>query len=274
MQNEKLPTQTIETILADNYQGDTAAFLRDLDMYVRTRKPMPVHKTSVPTGPVLIDLKNVTRTYKLNRKNTVTAVNNASLSVHEGEIVALTGPSGSGKSTLMHLIAGLDRPSAGDVVVDGRSIGHLHEGALATYRNQMVGIVFQFFYLQPFLKVNRNIEVPLMFARTKRKTRLPAIQKVVDAVSLGDRAAFLPKELSGGQMQRVAIARALVNKPKILLADEPTGNLDSKNSDAIMSLLQGIRETLGTTMIIVTHDPRVAAWADRVIRLEDGKVIA
>lgn len=272
----KLPKQTIERIIAKDYDGDSVSFLRELEEFLRT-VPMPVRgkkKPAKPAGPVLIELKDVARTYKLNRKNQVQAVRGVDLAIHEGEIVALTGPSGSGKSTLMHLIAGLDKPSEGEVLVEGRSIGKLHESKLAHYRNETVGVVFQFFYLQPFLKVDRNVEVPLMFARTKRKTRQEPIAKVVDAVGLTDRSTFLPKELSGGQMQRVAIARALVNKPKILLADEPTGNLDSKNSDAIMHLLQAIRDSLGTTMIIVTHDPRVAAWADRIIRLEDGRVVA
>lgn len=270
---KELPQSTIEKIIEKDYKGDSLAFLRDVEQLVKTR-PIPgkkkVHK---PTGPVLIDLKGVSRSYKLNRKNTVNAVKGVDLTVREGEIVALTGPSGSGKSTLMHLIAGLDRPTEGEVMVDEHSVGKMSESKLAHYRNQTVGVVFQFFYLQPFLKVDRNIEVPLMFARTKRPTRAKPIAEVIDAVHLTDRSTFLPKELSGGQMQRVAIARALVNKPKILLADEPTGNLDSKNSDAIMELLQTIREHLGTTMIIVTHDPRVAAWADRIIRLEDGRIV-
>ncbi|HJQ09011.1 MAG TPA: ABC transporter ATP-binding protein [Candidatus Saccharimonadales bacterium] len=270
---DKFPKQTVDHIIAEQYAGDSMAFLREIEDYIKT-VPVPNKKKPVnPAGPVLIELKHVARAYKLNRKNTVQAVQGVDLTIHEGEIVALTGPSGSGKSTLMHLIAGLDRPSEGEVLVDGRLVSKLSEGKLARYRNEMVGIVFQFFYLQPFLKVDRNVEVPLMFARSKRNTRRPAIEEVVEAVSLGDRAGFFPKELSGGQMQRVAIARALVNKPKILLADEPTGNLDSKNSDAIMQLLQAIREHLGTTMIIVTHDPRVAAWADRIIRLEDGRIM-
>lgn len=268
----KLPVQTIEHIITKQYKGDSLAFLRELEDFIKTLpavKKQPAHK---PTGPILIELKAVSRTYKLNRHNTVTAVDGVDLVIHEGEIVALTGPSGSGKSTLMHLIGGLDRPTNGEVVVDGHLVHKLSESKLAHYRNRTVGIVFQFFYLQPFLKVDSNIEVPLMFARTKRQFRSRQIGDVIEAVSLGDRASFFPKELSGGQMQRVAIARALVNKPKILLADEPTGNLDSKNSDVIMQLLQTIRQHLGTTMIIVTHDPRVAAWADRVIHLEDGKV--
>jgi putative ABC transport system ATP-binding protein len=268
-----LPKKAIDQIIAKDYKGDQIAFLHDLEDYLR-ELPLKTKKARKPTGPVLIELTGVSRTYKLNRKNKVNAVSGVDLTVHEGEIVALTGPSGSGKSTLMHLIGGLDRPTEGEVVVDGRSVGTLSEGKLSGYRNKTVGVVFQFFYLQPFLKVDKNVEVPLMFARTKRETRREPVESVVGAVGLADRATFLPKELSGGQMQRVAIARALVNKPKILLADEPTGNLDSKNSDAIMQLLQGIRDTLGTTMIIVTHDPRVAAWADRIISLEDGKVVA
>jgi ABC-type lipoprotein export system ATPase subunit len=272
---QKLPVKTIDKIIESSYNGDAQAFLQDLDVYLK-QAPAPAagKKKKHATGPVLIELQDVSRTYKLNRKNSVQAVQGVDLQIHEGEIVALTGPSGSGKSTLMQLIAGLDRPTAGTVTVDGKAVHNLGEGKLAKYRNETVGIVFQFFYLQPFLKVDRNIEVPLMFARTKRAARRPAIEDVVGAVSLTDRSGFYPKELSGGQMQRVAIARALVNKPKILLADEPTGNLDSKNSDAIMQLLQSIREQLGTTMIIVTHDPRVAAWADRVVRLEDGRIIA
>lgn len=268
-----LPKKTIDAIISKDYKGDSIAFLHDLEDYLRAL-PIKTKKARTPTGPVLIELKGVSRTYKLNRKNKVTAVSGVDIAVHQGEIVALTGPSGSGKSTLMHLIGGLDRPSEGDVVVDGQTVSILSESKLSSYRNKTVGVVFQFFYLQPFLKVDRNVEVPLMFARTKRETRQEPVDSVIDSVGLSDRATFLPKELSGGQMQRVAIARALVNKPKILLADEPTGNLDSKNSDAIMELLQGIRDALGTTMIIVTHDPRVAAWADRIIRLEDGKVVS
>lgn len=270
----KLPKQTIDRIIATNYDGDGEAMLRDLEDYLQTQDWALPKKPARPLGPVLIDMQAVERTFKLNHRNTVTAVGGVDLQIHEGEIVALTGPSGSGKSTLMHLIGGLDRPSKGEVIVAGQSIGKLSEGKRAAFRNSTVGFVFQFFYLQPFLSLSRNVEVPLMFARTKRKTRAAAVKEVVQAVSLDDRATFLPKELSGGQMQRAAIARALVNKPKILLADEPTGNLDSKNSEAIMSLMQTIRDTLGTTIVVVTHDPRVASWADRVIRLEDGKVQA
>lgn len=262
----------IKEILAKVYHGDVRTFLDDLERELNEVEPQ-LSRAARPETPVIVSLKDVDRTYKLNRKNIVNAVQGVSLDVHEGEIIALTGPSGSGKSTLMHLIGGLDRPSAGEITVTGKSVGKMGEGNLARYRNEVVGFVFQFFYLQPFLKVSRNIELPLMFARTKRKTRAAVIDETVQSVGLADRVAFFPKELSGGQMQRVAIARALVNKPKILLADEPTGNLDSANSEAIMKLLRAIRDTLGTTMIIVTHDPRVAAWADRIIKLEDGRMV-
>ncbi len=270
----ELPTRTIQQIITRDYKGDGLAFLADIEALVKGRPVAATKRKAQPLGPLLIDVRGVKRNYKLNRHNTVTAVNGVDLQIHEGEIVALTGSSGSGKSTLLHLIAGLDKPSEGEVIVGERSIGHLSEGKLAHYRNETVGVVFQFFYLQPFLTVNRNVEVPLMFARTKRRTRKEPVAGIVSKVGLTDRAPFLPKELSGGQMQRVAIARALVNKPQILLADEPTGNLDSKNSDAIMELLQTIRDTLGTTIIVVTHDPRVAQWADRTVRLEDGKIAA
>lgn len=270
-----LPKQTIDRIIATHYHGDGEALLRDLEAYLQTQDwAMPQKKPARPLGPVIIELQGVERQFKLNHKHTVTAVGGVDVQIHEGEIVALTGPSGSGKSTLMHLIGGLDRPTKGEVIVAGEQIGRLPEGRRAAFRNRTIGFVFQFFYLQPFLSLERNVEVPLMFARTKRKTRRSAVHEVVQSVGLDDRAAFLPKELSGGQMQRAAIARALVNKPRILLADEPTGNLDSKNSEAIMQLMQVIRDKLGTTIVVVTHDPRVASWADRVIRLADGKVQA
>lgn len=252
--------------------------MHDIESYLQSL-PEPSSRAERPKrsfhdAPAMIEAFDVTRSYKVSRKNIVPAVQGINLTIHQGEIVALTGPSGSGKSTLMHLIGGLDKPTNGEIIVAGKSLKKMSDGKLSQYRNQTIGFVFQFFYLQPFLRLQRNVEVPLMFARTKRKTRKAAVAEVVDAVHLTDRATYYPKELSGGQMQRVAIARALVNKPKILLADEPTGNLDTKTSDSIMELLQTIRETYGTTMVIVTHDPRVAGWADRIIRMEDGKIVA
>jgi ABC-type lipoprotein export system ATPase subunit len=270
-----LPADKIAEFIRTTYGGDSEAFKKDavafLDQLSKPASKRP--KRSFADAPVIIETWNLEKMYKLGRKNKVRAIENVNLSVHQGEIVALTGSSGSGKSTLMHLIGGLDKPTGGDIIVDGQPLGKLHDSALSRYRNKTVGFVFQFFYLQPFLRVSRNVEVPLMFAKTRRKERPAKINGVVDAVGLNDRATYLPRELSGGQMQRVAIARALVNQPKILLADEPTGNLDSKNSESIMQLLQTIRNTFGTTMIIVTHDPRIAAWADREVRLEDGHIV-
>lgn len=221
---------------------------------------------------VLVDLQNVKKIYKIGKQK-INALDDVSLQIKQGEFVALTGASGSGKSTLLQLIGGLDKPSAGIVKVDNINLSKLRDSKLSKFRNKTVGFVFQFFYLQPFLKVGRNLEVPGMFARTKRKLRHIESEKLAMAVGIDDRMQHLPRELSGGQMQRAAIARALLNRPKILLADEPTGNLDSKNGTAIIELFEKIRQDFGTTIIIVTHDQQIANRADREIRLMDGKII-
>jgi putative ABC transport system ATP-binding protein len=220
----------------------------------------------------IITVKQVTRDYKMSRHNVTSALRGIDLTIKQGEIVAITGPSGSGKSTLLQLLAGLDQPTSGELHVDQKDVRHLRARDLATYRNSTIGIVFQFFYLQPFLSVRRNIEIPLMFAGTDRRTRHAAVNEAIAAVGLEERANFLPKELSGGQMQRAAIARAIINKPRILLADEPTGNLDVENSQRILEVLQQIRQHYKTTIVVVTHDMHVAAWADRTIHILDGRV--
>lgn len=222
----------------------------------------------------IIEIRNVSRTYKPGHQAEVNAVQSLNLTIGEGEIIALTGPSGSGKSTLMHLIGGIDKPNSGEIVVAGKTISALSESQLTRYRNQTVGIIFQFFYLQPFLTVAENVEVPLMFAHAKRTERTNRTAEVLDAVGLRERSSFLPKELSGGQIQRTAIARALVGAPRILLADEPTGNLDSANSQSIMQLLRTLRDAHDMTIVIITHDPTVAAWVDRVVTLKDGRIAA
>lgn len=224
-------------------------------------------------APNVIELTDLSKCYKLGSEH-VAALDTVSLSIKEGEFVAFTGPSGSGKSTLLQLIGGLDKPSAGTIMINGQNIAKLSDRKLSTFRNETIGFVFQFFYLQPFLKTSVNIEVPGMFARTPRAKRIAKAKELAEAVGLSDRINHLPKELSGGQMQRAAIARALLNQPKILLADEPTGNLDQTNSQAIIELFQQIREKFGTTIVIVTHDPVIASRADREIRLTDGKVVS
>lgn len=237
----------------------------------RTIIHAPAPHRPQPNTPVIIDLSNVNREYKMG-KNQVTAVHDLSLTIHEGEFVAITGASGSGKSTLLNLIGGLDRPDSGDVIIAGQNLAKLSDAKLSQYRNQTIGFVFQFFYLQPFLNVARNLEVPAMFARLPQAQRQERVQQLAEAVGIADRLNHLPRELSGGQMQRAAIARALINRPRILLADEPTGNLDSVNSHGIMELFTQVRRDFGTTVIVITHDPKVAETADRIIAMHDGAI--
>lgn len=263
--------QEIQSFL-DSFDGDVVKAMRAISHYAHSRKHLAKKTQYEPTGPVLVKLDNVKKSYKVGRVK-ISALAGVTLTIHQGEFVALTGASGSGKSTLLQLIGGLDKPNEGTVEVGGVNIGKLRDGKLSTFRNKTVGFVFQFFYLQPFLKVKTNLEVPGMFARTKRQLRQQNVKLLSDAVGITDRMNHLPRELSGGQMQRAAIARALLNNPKILLADEPTGNLDSVNGKAIIELFDKIRKEFGTTVIIVTHDPQIAARADRIIRLKDGLVI-
>ena len=250
------------------YQGNLDAAIADLKE-AAVAEPKKVRRK--PTGPVLIHAENLSKSYKVGRQQ-VAALQDVSIEIHEGEFVAFTGPSGSGKSTLLQLIGGLDKPTQGSVVIDGQDLTKLSDRALSTFRNKTIGFVFQFFYLQPFLNLETNLTVPAIFARTGRKEREQSAERLATAVDLADRLRHLPKELSGGQMQRAAIARALLNKPKLILADEPTGNLDSANGRAIVDLFEKVREEFGTTIIVVTHDPKVAMRADREIVLKDGRV--
>lgn len=223
-------------------------------------------------NPVLVDLIGVTKHYKRGSQK-IEALKSVNVQIRDGEFVALTGTSGSGKSTLLQLIGGLDKPTNGTVTVDGHNISKLSDRKLSKFRNQTVGFVFQFFYLQPFLNVATNTEVPAMFARQKPKKRHSQSLAMTKAVGLDDRAKHLPRELSGGQMQRAAIARALMNSPKLLLADEPTGNLDSANAAAIFKLFEQLRTEYGTTIVVVTHDHLLASQADRIITLKDGAIV-
>jgi putative ABC transport system ATP-binding protein len=205
----------------------------------------------------VIDAHNLTKTYLMGDVQ-VNALNGVNIQIAPGEVVAIMGPSGSGKSTLMNILGCLDRPSAGDYYLDGELASKLRDDQLAITRNRKVGFVFQSFNLLPRQSALSNVELPLRAA--------------LQAVGLGDRMNHRPNELSGGQQQRVAIARALVNNPAIIMADEPTGALDSKSGKEIMALLLGLNRERGTTVILVTHDPGVAAQAQRTIRLHDGQI--
>jgi ABC-type lipoprotein export system ATPase subunit len=257
--------------ILDVYGGDIDVLVKDLKALSSKKLPSKPKKNH-SYGEVVVSLKGVSKTYKQG-KATVEALKKASLEIRQGEFVSLVGPSGSGKSTLLNIVAGLDKPTEGDVVVDGKALKEMSEGSLAEYRNKTLGFVFQFFYLQPFLSLQTNVEVPLMFAGSSKAKREVRAAELLEAVGLSDRAVFLPKQLSGGQMQRAAIARALVNEPKLILADEPTGNLDKANGQNIMDLFEEIREKFNTTLVVVTHDEAVARRADRVIKMEDGAVV-
>jgi putative ABC transport system ATP-binding protein len=222
------------------------------------------------TSEAPVRAREVTRRYG-EGDTAVHALRGVSMDVERGRLTAIMGPSGSGKSTLMHILAGLDRPTSGDVVLDGTSIAKLGDTDLTKLRRRHIGFVFQFFNLLPMLTAEENIVLPLELAGEKRDGGW--VDEVIDKVGLGDRRTHRPAELSGGQQQRVAIARALVSRPTVVFADEPTGNLDSKTSGEILELLRDSVATYGQTTVMVTHDPAAAAIAGRVLFLVDGRVV-
>lgn len=201
----------------------------------------------------------------------VRALDDVSFTVPKGQFVAIIGPSGSGKSTLLHILGGVDTPTSGHVYVDGTDITTLDETALAIFRRRQIGLIYQFYNLIPILTVEENMTLPLLL--DDKKVDRAHFDSLVQALGLQHRLGHLPSELSGGQQQRVSIGRALMNNPAILLADEPTGNLDSKNSREIVELLRSFNKSLNQTVIIITHDERIALDADRVIAVEDGKIV-
>jgi len=223
-------------------------------------------------GSTIIDLADVTRTYDLGRVQ-VHALAGASLQVEEGEFVAILGPSGSGKSTLMNILGCLDRPTSGRYVLDGTSVAELDDDGLAAVRSRMIGFVFQSYNLLPRTSALENVATPLLYQGVGRRERLARARAVLERLGLGERADHEPQELSGGQQQRVAIARALVTEPRLLLADEPTGNLDTASGAEVMDVLHELHAS-GRTIVLITHDADVAATANRQIRVRDGRIAA
>ena len=223
-----------------------------------------------PVGPVVIDIETITKDYVMGEE-TVRALRGVSLQIHKNEYIAIMGPSGSGKSTLMNMLGCLDTPTSGRYEFNGKNVAEMDDDELAAIRNREIGFVFQTFNLLPRSTSLRNVELPLIYAGIKPETREDRATQVLVDVGLGDRIHHKPNELSGGQRQRVAVARALVNKPSIILADEPTGNLDSKTGEEIMSLFEDLYQR-GNTIILVTHERDIAAHARRTVHLRDGLI--
>jgi putative ABC transport system ATP-binding protein len=220
----------------------------------------------------LIDLVNVSRLYHRG-SDEIHALERVSLHVERQRFVALMGPSGSGKSTLLNVLAGLDRPNSGEVTVAGQRLNEMSEDELASFRAHTVGFVFQFFNLIPVLSAVENVELPLLLTSLSRAERRQRAETALRVVGLADRGTHRPRELSGGEQQRVAIARSIVTDAELIVADEPTGDLDAKNAEEILSLLQTLRRDFGKTVVIVTHDPRAEKWVDEVIHLDKGVLL-
>lgn len=218
-----------------------------------------------------VEVRNVHKSFRRGSE-VVDVLNGLNLQVNEGDFVSLMGPSGSGKTTLLNLIAGLDQPTEGDIFVRGEHISEMTEGQLAKWRTRTIGFVFQFYNLLPVLTAFRNVELPLLLLPLSASERKKQVLAALDIVGLSDRIHHRPGQLSGGQQQRVGIARAIVTDPTIIVADEPTGALDSKSADEILDLLGELRKSLNKTIIIVTHDPRAAARADREVHLDKGQI--
>jgi putative ABC transport system ATP-binding protein len=219
----------------------------------------------------MIEVKNVSKAYHRDTIE-IPVLNDISLTVPEGEFLALMGPSGSGKTTLLNLIAGIDRPDTGQVVVNGTNVGSLSESDLAVWRARHVGFIFQFYNLLPVLTAYENVELPLLLTDLSRKDRKQHVESALGLVGLGDRMGHYPKQLSGGQEQRVAIARAVVTDPTVLVADEPTGDLDRHSAEEIMTLMDRLNKEYKKTIVMVTHDPRAAEKAHTVRHLDKGEL--
>jgi len=217
----------------------------------------------------ILKIEHLSKTYG-EGESAVKALDDVSFTVNKGEFIAIIGPSGSGKSTILHMLGGVDRPTSGKVFVDNTDIYNLNETQLAIFRRRQIGLIYQFYNLIPVLTVEENIKLPLLL--DEHKVDKKQFSDIVKTLNLANRLKHLPNQLSGGQQQRVSIGRALISNPTIMLADEPTGNLDSKNSNEIIDLLKMFNKTFNQTLIIITHDERIALQADRIITIEDGRV--
>ncbi len=220
----------------------------------------------------VIQLENVTKIYSIGEVATH-ALDEVSLSIEEGEFTALVGPSGSGKTTMLQLMGCLDMPNSGTVKINGRDVTRFNANQRADLRREVIGFIFQFFALVPVLNAYENVELPLLLNEVSPKERQERVMEMLEAVDLADRAKHRPDQMSGGEQQRVAIARALATRPSMVLADEPTANLDTANGKQAMEIMQRLNETTGTAFIFATHDPRVVAFARRVVKLRDGRVV-
>jgi putative ABC transport system ATP-binding protein len=220
----------------------------------------------------LVEIDNVRKVYKRDAFE-VPVLNGVTLAVPRGDFLALMGPSGSGKTTLLNLIAGIDRPTGGRISVDGKEISHFSETQLAAWRSRHVGFIFQMYNLIPVLNAFENVELPLLLTKLSKKERREHVKSALDIVGLGDRSFHYPRQLSGGQEQRVAIARAIVSDPTLLVADEPTGDLDAKNAEETLDLLQRLNADFQKTIVMVTHDPKAALHAKRTLHLEKGLLV-
>jgi putative ABC transport system ATP-binding protein len=224
------------------------------------------------TQDILFDLKGVSKKF-VKGKETITVFENLDMSIARGDFLAIMGPSGSGKTTLLNLLGGVDQPTSGQITFDGGRVDTLSENQLAAWRANNIGFIFQFYNLMPMLNASRNVELPLLLTRLGSKQRKKNVATALELVGLSDRAKHSPREMSGGQQQRVAIARALVSDPKLLLCDEPTGDLDRETADEILGMLQLLNEKHGKTIIMVTHDPAAAKYARRTLHLDKGKFV-
>lgn len=269
----------IQKEILTRYNGNVDQFINEIRQVVvpqttDTNKDDVSHKPTLgrPKDELIVEVKNLCKNYKFGTEITK-ALQDVSLSIKKGEMVAIMGPSGSGKSTFLNILAGLEKPTSGSINVAGYEVAKLTDNQASQFRNRVLGFIFQFFYLQPFLRIRENVEIPLFFADIPKSKRYLKSKKLLQDVGLESKQNYLPKHLSGGQMQRIAIIRALINEPQIILADEPTGNLDRKTGNDVMSLLADINRESGTTIIIVTHDEKIAEQTHRVIKFEDGKII-